>query len=297
MITGARRIKDLIRNHAKGDGAKSQMLLRHYAMERLLERLSVSDYRDDFVIKGGMLVASLVGVDERSTRDIDAKMRGHDMSLDNASRILAEVASIDIGDGFTFELGEPQKIMEDSEYGGMRIGVSASIEKTKTAFKIDISTGDAITPDAIEYEYKLLFEDRSVALRSYNTETALAEKLETILSLATQTTRMRDFYDIYALMESGRNIDFRLLGDALDATMAVRASTASLDRSDEIIVLLEGSEMMEGHWSRYQAANSFAESVSWQDTLASLRTMVNAIKAATAAHCPKEPQEDTWAIS
>ena len=297
MITGARGIKDLIRNHAKGDGAKSQMLLRHYAMERLLERLSVSDYRDDFVIKGGMLVASLVGVDERSTRDIDATMRGHDMSLDNVSRILAEVASIDIGDGFTFELGEPQKIMEDSEYGGMRIGVSASIEKTKTAFKIDISTGDAITPDAIEYEYKLLFEDRSVALRSYNTETALAEKLETILSLATQTTRMRDFYDIYALMESGRNIDFRLLGDALDATMAVRASTASLDRSDEIIVLLEGSEMMEGHWSRYQAANSFAESVSWQDTLASLRTMVNAIKAATAAHCPKEPQEDTWAIS
>jgi len=224
-------------------------------------------------------------------------MRGHDMSLDNVSRILAEVASIDIGDGFTFELGEPQEIMEDSEYGGVRVNVSASIEKTKTAFKIDISTGDAITPDAIEYDYKLLFEDRSIPLRSYNTETALAEKLETVLSLATQTTRMRDFYDIYALMESGRNIDFRLLGDALDATMAVRASTASLDRSDEIIVLLEGSEMMEGHWSRYQAANSFAESVSWQDTLASLRTMVNAIKAATAAHCPKEPQEDTWAIS
>ena len=283
MITGARRIKDLIRNHAKGDGAKSQMLLRHYAMERLLERLSVSDYRDDFVIKGGMLVASLIGVDERSTRDIDATMRGHDMSLDNVSRILAEVASIDIEDGFTFELGEPQKIMEDSEYGGMRIGVSASIEKTKTAFKIDISTGDAITPDAIEYEYKLLFEDRSVALRSYNTETALAEKLETILSLATQTTRMRDFYDIYALMESGRNIDFRLLGDALDATMAVRASTASLDRSDEIIVLLEGSEMMEGHWSRYQAANAFAESVSWQDALASLRALANAVKDAKTA--------------
>lgn len=212
MITGARRIKDLIRNRAEGDSAKSQMLLRHYAMERLFERLSVSDYSDDFIIKGGMLVSSLIGVDERTTRDIDATMRRQDMSLDNVSRILAEVASIDIGDGFAFELGEPQEIMEDSEYGGVRVNVSASIEKTKTTLKIDISTGDAITPDAIEYDYKLLFEDRSIPLRSYNTETALAEKLETILSLALQTTRMRDFYDIYALTESSCDIDFALLG-------------------------------------------------------------------------------------
>ena len=283
MITGARRIKDLIRNRAKGDGATAQMLLRHYTMERLLERLSVSDYRGDFVIKGDMLVASLIGVDERSTRDIDATMRGHDMSLDNVSRILAEVASIDIGDGFTFELGEPQEIMEDSEYGGVRVNVSASIEKTKTTFKIDISTGDAITPDAIEYDYKLLFEDRSIPLRSYNTETALAEKLETILSLALQTTRMRDFYDIYALTESGRDIDFALLRDALDATMEVRESTVPLDRSDEMIDLLAQSEMMEGHWSRYQAANAFAESVSWQDALASLRALANAVKDAKTA--------------
>ena len=259
MITGARRIKDLIRNRAEGDSAKSQMLLRHYAMERLLERLSVSDYSDDFIIKGGMLVSSLIGVDERTTRDID------------------------IGDGFAFELGEPQEIMEDSEYGGVRVNVSASIEKTKTTFKIDISTGDAITPDAIEYDYKLLFEDRSIPLRSYNTETALAEKLETILSLALQTTRMRDFYDIYALTESGRDIDFALLRDALDATMEVRESTVPLDRSDEMIDLLAQSEMMEGHWSRYQAANAFAESVSWQDALASLRALANAAKDAKTA--------------
>ena len=280
MITGARRIKDLIRNHVKGDSAKSQMLLRHYAMERLLERLSVSDYSNDFIIKGGVLVASLIGVDERTTRDIDATMRGHNMNLDNVARIFNEVASIDIGDGFTFELGEPQEIMEDSEYGGVRVAVNASVEKTKTTFKIDISTGDALTPDAIEYEYKLLFEDRSIALRSYNIETALAEKLDTILSLALQTTRMRDFYDIYALTESGRDIDYALLGDAFDATMAVRKSTVSLNRSDEVINLLEGSKMMEGHWSRYQAANPFAASISWLEVLASLRKTINAIKDA-----------------
>ena len=280
MITGARKIKDLIRNRADGDSGKAQMLLRHFAMERLLERLSVSDYCDDFVIKGGMLVASLISVEERMTRDLDITMRGHDMGLESVARILGEIAAIDIGDGFTFELGEPVEIMEDSEYGGVRVPVSASVEKTKTTFKIDISTGDAMTPDAIEYEYKLMFENRSIALRSYNTETALAEKLETILSLALQTTRMRDFYDIYALMESGRDIDFALLGNALDATMTARESITSLDRSDEVIGLLEESTMMKEHWGRYQAANPFAASVSWKAALLSLRKMAGAIKAA-----------------
>lgn len=282
MITGSRRIKDLIKNRAGGDAAKAQMLLRHYAMERLLERLSVSDYSDNFVIKGGMLVSSLIGVDERTTRDIDATMRGHDMTKENVSRILGEVAAIDIGDGFAFELGDPQEIMEDSEYGGVRVNVGASVERTRTAFKIDVSTGDAITPDAIEYEYRLLFEDRSIALRSYNTETALAEKLETILTLALQTTRMRDFYDVYAIAESGREIDFALLGDALDATMAVRGSTVPLERSDEVVGMLVDSEMMERHWSRYQAANPFASPVSWHEAIESLRMTFDSIKGAKA---------------
>lgn len=280
MITGARRIKDLIRNCADGDSGKSQMLLRHFAMERLLERLSVSRYSGDFIIKGGMLVSALVGIDERTTRDIDATMRGHDMGMGVVARILGEVAALDIGDGFSFEIGKPQEIMEDSEYGGVRVPVNAFVEKTKTAFKVDVTTGDALTPDAIEYEYKLMFEDRSIVLRSYNVETVLAEKLETILALALQTTRMRDFYDVYALMESGRDINFALLGSALDATMAVRESSASLDRSDEVLHLLESSKMMEEHWSRYQVANPFAESISWQEALASLREMIQAVKAA-----------------
>lgn len=286
MITGARRIKDLIRNRTRGDSAKSQMLLRHYTMERFLERLSISNYSNDFIVKGGILVSSLIGVDERTTRDIDATMRGHDMNLNNIARILSEVAAIDIGDGFVFELGDPQEIMENSEYGGVRIAVIASIENTKTNFKIDISTGDALTPDAIEYEYKLLLEDRSIALRSYNTETLLAEKLETILSLALQTTRMRDFYDVYMLAESGHNINYVLLGDALGATMATRKSSVSLDRSDEVIDLLERSKMMKEHWSRYQAANPYADSISWLQVLMSLRAMINAVKdAKTAKMC------------
>lgn len=277
MISGARRIKDLIRNQAKGDSSKAQMLFRHFAMERLLERLSVSAYSDDFIIKGGMLISSLIGIEERMTRDIDATMRGHDLNPENMAQILGEVSSIDIGDGFSFDLGEPTEIMEDSEYGGIRIPVTASIEKSKTTFKIDISTGDAITPGAVEYKYKLMFEDRNIVLRSYNTETALAEKLETILSLAAQTTRMRDFYDIWVLTESGREIDFEVLGAALEATIAVRKSTVSLDGKERLVSLMQDSDFMAGLWKRYQSTSPFAESVSWNDALSALNKMLDTI--------------------
>ena len=254
------------------------MLFRHFAMERLLERLSVSEYKDDFVIKGGMLISSIVGIEERMTRDIDATMRGHNMDPGTIGRILSEVAGIDLGDGFLFEVGEPAEIMADSEYGGVRLPIKAYIEKSKTSFKIDVSTGDAITPDAVDYQYKLMFEERSIPLRSYNAETALAEKLETILSLATQTSRMRDFFDIWGLMRSDCEIDVALLGTALEATVATRDSTASLDKAEETILLMESSPVMLDLWERYQSANPFAESVSWDDALSALREMVVAIK-------------------
>lgn len=279
MITGARRIKDLIRKRADGDSGKAQMLLRHFAMERLLERLSLSPYNSDLIIKGGILVSSLIGVEERMTRDIDATMRDHDLTPSTMARILEEVASMDIGDGFSFELGEPIRIMEDSAYGGIRIPVRAALERTKTAFKIDISTGDAITPQDIEYDYKLMFEDRSISLRSYNMETALAEKLETILRLSLQTTRMRDFYDIYALMVSRRKIDFSLLGIAFEATVAVRESAASLDSAPGIIEVLSKSADMPRQWERYQATNAFAQGVRWSEALKALSGMVERIES------------------
>lgn len=279
MITGSRRIKDLIKNRANGDSGKSQMLLRHFSMERLLERLSLSPYADDFIIKGGMLISSLVGVDERMTRDIDATIRGHDLTLEEVGRILGQVASMDIGDGFEFSLGEPISIMEDAEYGGVRVPVKASIERTQTVFKIDVSTGDALTPSDVAYDYKLMFEDRSIALRSYNVETALAEKLETILALSLQTTRMRDFYDVYALMNSGRDIDYLLLREAIEATVAVRESAASLQDASGVMALLFSSTEMPLLWERYQAANAFAQDISWKDALDALSRMFGEIEA------------------
>ncbi|MEC4293959.1 nucleotidyl transferase AbiEii/AbiGii toxin family protein [Adlercreutzia shanghongiae] len=297
MITGSRRIKDLIRNRAKGDSAKAQMLLRHFAMERLLERLSVSPYKNDFILKGGMLLSSIVGVEERMTRDIDATMRGHAMNLENVARIINEISSIDIGDGFTFEPGGATEIMEDSEYGGIRIPMTASIERTKTTFKIDVSTGDAITPDAVEHAYQLMFENRSISLRSYNDETFLSEKLETILSLATQNTRMRDFYDIWALRASGREIDYALLGSALEATRTARKSAATINDFERVFTLLQESAEMADAWRRYQLSNPFAESVNWQDALAALDTIAANISSCLDANLDTSAPWRIWRLA
>ena len=269
MIVGAARIKDLIRNKTCGDGAKSQMLLRHFAMERFLERLSVSSYCNDFIIKGGMLMSSLIGVDERMTRDIDTTMRKHSLTLKTMGKIMGEVAALDLGDGFSFVLGKAAEIMQDAKYGGIRIPIEAHIEKTKVPFKIDISTGDALTPSDIKYEYKLMFEDRFITLSSYNVETVLAEKLEAILSLSLQNTRMRDFYDVCMLVNV-KDIDYALLKEALEATMRTRKSSMSVKNAQNVIDVLFGSSDMPNHWKRYQATNAYAENLSWEDALNSL---------------------------
>lgn len=277
MILGARRIKALIRNRANGNSGKAQMLLRHYAMERLLERLSVSRYASDFVIKGGILVSSLIGIEERMTRDIDATVKGLELTGENVCKIFNEITCLDIGDGFTFEFGVPSRIMEDADYEGIRIPVCAMIEKTKTTFKIDISTGDAITPHDIKQSYELMFEDRSIELRAYNIETVLAEKIETILTLSAQTTRMRDFYDVYMLANFSEVIDYDLLRVALRATMETRNSQFSLADVGVIIDTLAQSSEMPKLWDRYVNNNSFVKGITWEDLIDELRSVLEKI--------------------
>lgn len=162
MIKGARRVKDLIRNKTKGDSGKSQALLRHYAMERFLERLSNSPYRNNFVLKGGMLMSSLVGLDHRSTMDIDTTVKGVPLNTDSILEIMNEIAAIPLDDDMLFSIQSTREIMEDSEYGGVRVSLMAQMEKARIPMKIDVSTGDAITPAETMYHYPLMFEDRAI---------------------------------------------------------------------------------------------------------------------------------------
>ena len=182
MIKTARQLKDLIRNLSKKNAADAQVLMRNYMMERFLERISLSSYRDKFILKGGMLVAAMVGLDARSTMDLDATVKGANVSVEDVENMMAEIIAVPIDDGVTFQVKSISEIMDEAEYPGIRVTMTnCFLERVRTPLKIDISTGDAITPKEVRYSFKLMLEDRSIDVLAYNLETVLAEKLETII--------------------------------------------------------------------------------------------------------------------
>ena len=273
MITGSRRVKDLIKNRAAGDSAKAQALLRHYAIERFLERVSVSSYKGNFILKGGMLISSMLGIDSRMTMDIDTTLTGVTLDIESAQAIISEIADIELGDGMKFALKEAYEIMEDSEYGGVRVPMEARLERTRIPMKIDISTGDAITPREIEYGYRLMFEERSIGIMAYPIETVIAEKMETALVRGTLNTRMRDYYDIYMLAEVNKVISGSALSQALRATSEKRGSDLDEKKFNEIIGSISTSPVLAKRWDSYSSANSYVGYVGWDQALAAFNSL------------------------
>lgn len=219
MINTAKQLKDLIRNLSKKKSADAQILMRNYMMERFLERISVSQYKDKFILKGGMLVAAMVGLDARATMDIDATIKGTDVNVEAVEKIIAEIVSISLEDGVIFRIKQISEIMDEAEYPGVRVSMETTFDGVRTPLKVDISTGDVITPREIQYSFKLMLEDRTIDVWAYNLETVLAEKLETVISRNITNTRMRDFYDIHILLKLyGNTLDSKILGEALLAT-------------------------------------------------------------------------------
>ena len=215
MIKTSKQLKDLIRNYARKNSADAQILMRNYMMERFLERISLSEYKDKFILKGGMLVAAMVGLDVRSTMDLDATIKGVNISVENVEQIINTIVSVFLDDGVSFHVKQISEIMEESEYPCVRISMETFFDGVKTPFKIDMSTGDVITPKEVQYNLKLMLEDRSIAIWAYNLETVLAEKLESIISRDVTNTRMRDFYDIHILHQIyGATLSATTLRDA-----------------------------------------------------------------------------------
>lgn len=181
MINTAKQLKDLIRNLLKKKSADAQILMRNYMMERFLERISVSQYKDKFFLKGGMLVAAMVGLDARATMDIDATIKGADVNVEAVERIIEEIVSVSLEDGVRFHVKQISEIMDEAEYPGVRVSMETTFDGVRTPLKVDISTGDVITPREIQYSFKLMLEDRTIDVWAYNLETVLAEKLETVI--------------------------------------------------------------------------------------------------------------------
>lgn len=274
MITTARQLKDLIRNLSKKKSADAQILMRNYMMERFLERISLSEYKDKFILKGGMLVAAMVGLDARATMDLDATIKGANVSLTDVETIISNIIAIPIDDGVSFCIKRISEIMEEADYPGVRVSMETKFDGVITPLKIDISTGDVIIPKEIRYRFNLMLEDRTIEVWAYNLETVLAEKLETVISRNVTNTRMRDFYDIYILQKLyGEQLRKEVLWNALVATARKRGTLQQVESRDtkEVFDEVETSSVMENLWKAYQKNYYYAANISWQMVMQSIR--------------------------
>ena len=278
MALTQEQIKGRIRNIAKDNKADARVLIRIYMMERFLERVANSPYAENFVIKGGILVTSMVGVSLRSTMDIDTTVRNINLSEKDVLRIVKEICDIDMDDDISFVIKEISDIMDDMEYPGIRVSLDAALGKMITPIKIDISTGDVITPRAIEYEYKLMLEDRTIRLWSYNLETILAEKMQTILARGILNTRMRDFYDIYTLsLQYGDSINSQTLKNAFEATCRKRDSIKLIESGNVIIDNISKDPDLNKLWQAYQNKYSYAADLPYSKVVDAVRELYRRI--------------------
>ncbi|GHU06898.1 abortive infection protein [Betaproteobacteria bacterium] len=278
MIHTSVQLKALVRNMSKGNSTKAQVIIRNYVMERFIERLSLSPYRNNLILKGGTLVAAMVGLDNRSTLDVDATIKNLSLTVESAREVVEGITAVQIDDGMMFKTKSATIIMDEADYSGVRVMLDTMLETMRTPLKIDFSTGDVITPQEIEYSFRLLFEDRSVSILAYNLETVLAEKLETLLSRSTANTRMRDFYDIYVLETTQQhNIDLSILRDALANTSRKRGSLAMLSDAPLILDEIHGSLEMVALWNNYQHKFDYARGIAWDDVMSSARNLYCAI--------------------
>lgn len=274
MITTARQLKDLIRNLSKKKSADAQILMRNYMMERFLERISLSDYKDRFILKGGMLVAAMVGLDARSTMDLDATVKGANVSVEDVENIISSILSVPMEDGVEFQVKRISEIMEEAEYPGVRVSMETTFDGVRTPLKIDISTGDVITPREVRYSFKLMLEDRSIEVWAYNLETVLAEKLETVISRNVTNTRMRDFYDIHILKQlHGESLSASVLRDALTATATKRGTLEQMKDAAAVFDEVEENPVMAKLWQSYQKNYSYAADLSWHTVMDSVRAL------------------------
>lgn len=271
MIKSSNQLKAKVRNLSGGDDKVAKALIRIFFMERFMERVSLSPYRDQFILKGGMLVSSLIGINLRATMDIDTTVKALPLTEADIARIINEITQIPLEDNISFKITKIETIMEEFDYPGVRVHLEAYLERLKQAIKIDISTDDVITPSAIEYVYQLNLEDRSIKLNTYNVETMLAEKAQTILNRGIANTRMRDFYDIYELSQMADYSD-DIVKNAFVETCKKRETVFTDER---ILVGLEqicNSDFLALQWRMFQEKNYYVGDIDF-DSIAEIVTV------------------------
>ena len=264
--------KARINNISKEKKIAPQSVLQIYMLERLLERISVSKYKDNFILKGGMLISAILGMSSRATMDMDTTVKGFELTEESCTKILKEICEIKLDDDITFKMNKIELIREDDDYNGYRATFEAKFKNSMPViFKIDITTGDAITYKEIEYDYNLMLEEKKIPVWSYNLETILAEKFEAVIKRGIAGTRIRDFYDVYMLINTQeQNINKKLLKTAINLTSEHRESLDLIHNWKHTLELLSADEEMKKRWKVYQKTYFYAKDIEYDSLIESI---------------------------
>lgn len=269
------QVKDKLKNIAVKKNIEFNTLLRLYMYDRFIERLAVSKYRDNFILKGGFYLSTLFGLESRSTNDIDTAIKDTNFTKENVEEMIKSIISIDINDGALINFMEISNIREEDQYGGFRVVLNVKVDTIRETFQIDIATGDPITPNPIVYKYLPILGDRYINIWSYNIETVIAEKLETILRRAEANSRTRDYYDLYLIYTKGwNNVNFNDLHKAIDKTFKKRNYTGNIE---ETIAILKDSEIIKNRWDSYKKKYEYARNIDYDKIMQCIEEIVKAI--------------------
>jgi predicted nucleotidyltransferase component of viral defense system len=272
----AMQLKSKIKNLALKNKIPAQAVLQNFMLERLLERITVSKYKDIFILKGGMLIASMIGIGSRTTMDMDATLRRYPLSEGTIREIFMDICAISLDDDVVLTLNHIIPIRDEDEYGGYRLAITARYESINTPLKVDITTGDIITPEAVRYSFRSSFEEKRIEIWAYNIETILAEKVETILRRSVLNTRPRDFYDVYILTKIHQPmIDKDIFIAALNATAQKRVSLAALQDQKKILHAIQSDFLMRQRWNLYCKENFYANGIEFDGVINSLVEILN----------------------
>ena len=277
MFSNANSFKAKIKNISKDKEIPAQQVQQHYLIEQVLKMISTSSYRDSFIVKGGYLIGQMFGLDKRTTMDLDVTLKGTEMSRENLIHIFEEILCSKT-DGFSFSVDKLEPIRQDDEYGGFSLKLNATFDTLKEVVFIDITTGDKITPREITYSMTSIFTNESIKIWTYNLETVLAEKLETIISRGLASTRPRDRYDLFTLYKLRKEeINLEVLKNALENTAEKRKSKDTIDNWEEQVRGIEISDYQKELWIRYQRQFKYAKDISFDNSVQVIREIMQQI--------------------
>jgi|LGOV01.1.fsa_nt_gb predicted nucleotidyltransferase component of viral defense system len=273
MSGKAMSLKAKIRNVARKKNMSAQVVLQNYMFERFLERLSKSEYKDNFILKGGILIASIVGIESRSTMDMDTTIKGYPITHKSLEKAMSDICGIDLQDDVIFSFSGVDPIRNDDVYGGFKVSIQADYDTIVTPLHLDVTTGDAITPEEVLYHYKMIFKEESIDVWAYNIETILAEKVETILSRGELNTRPRDFYDIYILTNTQRYKNTVFI-NALTKTAEHRETKHIFNEISNRVETIEHSEALRNRWTKYTKNYPYAKDITYTEVMDALKELV-----------------------